>query len=169
MQAFNLTYSCSRIDLRPADQRDNEARPSVEGALPPPLDAEGAAASGLAVPQDRRASRRLSGFITDFLNPSRMQTASREERIAALRQLRAHRNQNGTDEAETRRRRRLTGRLGETLNIRTRARGTSPPASGSTPADSAPDATEGASRHVTESSILEEPRNPATAPAQGRN
>ena len=159
---YLLTLLTSRIDLRPAGERDGEARPSADGTLPPPLDAEGAEASGLAVPQNHRASRRLSGFITDILNPSRMQAASREERIAALRRLREHRNQSVAEEAETRRRRRLTARLGETFGVRTRARGSSPPASGSATSSvpAASDTTAGAARSIPENSIPEEPRSP---------
>ena len=159
-QSIALTFP-SRIDLRPPGERDADARPSADGTLPPPLDAEGAEASGLAVPHNQRASRRLSGFITDILNPSRMQSASREERIAALRRLREHRNQSVAEEAETRRRRRLTARLGETFGVRTRARGASPPASGGTGASlapPAPEASSGAPRSVAESSIPEEPQ-----------
>ncbi|KIW08519.1 uncharacterized protein PV09_01409 [Verruconis gallopava] len=158
---LNVSGTCPlcRIDLRPANEQEGEfGRPSVEGPLPPPLEADGPDSSGLH-PGSNRASRRLSGFITDILNPSRMQSASREERIAALRRLREQRAQSGAEEVETRRRRRLTARLGETFGVRTRARGTSPPASATTGASSSlavPEPQSAPARSIAEESIPEE-------------
>lgn len=67
----------------------------------------------------------MSG-LWEVLNPRRMAHATPEERIEALRRVREQNGQNATEEHETRRRRRLTARLGETFGVRTRARGTSP-------------------------------------------
>lgn len=107
----------SRIDLRPITSVDSASGPSDN--LPPPLDADG------SNPPSNRASRRMSG-IWDILNPRRMAHATPEERIEALRRVREQRGSNPAEELETRRRRRLTARLGETFGVRTRARGTSP-------------------------------------------
>lgn len=75
----------------------------------------------------------MSGFW-EVLNPRRMEHATPEERIEALRRVREQRGSNATEELETRRRRRLTARLGETFGVRTRARGVSPSGSGEIPA-----------------------------------
>jgi shikimate kinase len=89
-----------------------------------------------------------------------MQSASREERIAALRRFREHRRQSVNEDAETRRRRRLTARLGEAFGVRTRgARETSPSPTGAAEPSSSlavPNATAGAARSIAEESIPEE-------------
>jgi len=93
--------------------------------FPPPL--ESGEASELA--PNNRSSRRVSGFW-EILNPRRMEEASPQERIAALRRVHEQRRAtNASEELETRRRRRLTARLGERFGISTRPRGVSPPAS----------------------------------------
>jgi hypothetical protein len=62
--------------------------------------------------------RRQSG-IWDILNPNRMEEATPQERIAALRRVREQRSPG--EELEARRRRRLTLRLQDVFHIRTRA------------------------------------------------
>ncbi|QDS75441.1 hypothetical protein FKW77_003943 [Venturia effusa] len=116
---LNVSGTCPlcRIDLRPVTSIDSVT--ASPDNLPPPLDADGTS------PPSNRASRRMSG-LWEVLNPRRMAHASPEERIEALRRLREHNGRNPTEEQETRRRRRLTARLGETFGVRTRARGTSP-------------------------------------------
>lgn len=115
LTAANNTFS--RIDLRPVTSIDSVPVPTDN--LPPPLEVDG---SG---PPSNRASRRMSG-LWEVLNPRRMAHATPEERIAALRRLREQNGRNIVEDQETRRRRRLTARLGETFGVRTRARGTSP-------------------------------------------
>lgn len=115
IERANIKYS--RIDLRPVTSIDAASGPSDN--LPPPLEVDGPG------PPSNRASRRMSG-LWEILNPRRMAHATPEERIAALRRLREQNGRNPTEEQETRRRRRLTARLGETFGVRTRARGTSP-------------------------------------------
>ncbi|KAE9961392.1 hypothetical protein BLS_002239 [Venturia inaequalis] len=116
---LNVSGTCPlcRIDLRPVTSIDAVSSPPDH--LPPPLEMDG---SG---PPSNRASRRMSG-LWEVLNPRRMAHATPEERIAALRRLREQNQRNSVEELETRRRRRLTARLGETFGVRTRARGTSP-------------------------------------------
>jgi len=60
-----------------------------------------------------------------------MENASPQERIEALRTVREQRAGSANEEVETRLRRRLTARLGETFGVRTRARGASPTLSSS--------------------------------------
>jgi hypothetical protein len=131
---LNVSGTCPlcRHDLRPATSHasDTAAATSTEGDdLPPPLaETEGAAdtteAEGAADstnPQRRRMTR--------FLDLHRLRHAPPDERIAALRRLRAEsRQQHGeaTDDVEERSRRsRLTGRLREAFRIRTRAQDSS--------------------------------------------
>jgi hypothetical protein len=133
----------SRIDLRPTTSRtsDNlsvsEAASSRRPSFAPPLDSEHSDSTTAAGPAASRASRRFSAFL-DTLNPRRMEHASPQERIAALRQLREARRAAPEEEMETRRRRRLTARLHDTFHVRTRPRATaSPPAEAALPEASA--------------------------------
>jgi hypothetical protein len=137
------TYS--RIDLRPVTSRDVDAASATSDNLPPPLDAD---ASG---PSSHRASRRMSGFW-EVLNPRRMEHATPEERIEALRRVREQRGSNPTEELETRRRRRLTARLGETFGVRTRARGASP---------------SGSAEVEVPATVVENPASPTTSAVPG--
>jgi hypothetical protein len=100
-----LLMASSRIDLRPAlTANETPASPAAnETTFPPPLD---------------RQTRRQSA-IWDILNPNRMEEASAQERIAALRHVREQRTP--SEELEARRRRRLTLRLQDVFHIRTRA------------------------------------------------
>lgn len=118
-----LTTFHSRIDLRPATSATNPTTPETlypaapanfTDMFPPPLND--------ADPSSHRASRRLSGMLWDILNPQRMAGAAPAERIAALRRLRESRRTTHSpqDEAEERRRRRLTARFQEAFSIRTR-------------------------------------------------
>jgi hypothetical protein len=99
-----LTLS-SRIDLRPAlTANETPTSPTTdEATFSPPLE---------------RGTRRQSA-IWDILNPNRMEEASAQERIAALRHVREQRSPG--EELEARRRRRLTLRLQDVFHIRTRA------------------------------------------------
>lgn len=121
----NLMFH-SRHDLRPEtatgsnSETDPVTRTSTE--LPPPLNVEGegtieaAESSEDANHQRRRRSR--------FLDLRRLRTAPPEERIAALRELRAQtRTEEPVEDAEEQqsRRARLTGRLRDKFRIRTRA------------------------------------------------
>ncbi|KAF2396087.1 hypothetical protein EJ06DRAFT_585351 [Trichodelitschia bisporula] len=116
---LNVSGTCPlcRIDLRPSSPTSSPT------ALPPPLD---------DVEHNSR-TRRLSGLLDNILNPRHMQEASPAERIAALRTLREQRRGTPEQEAEARRRRRLTIRLQDTFRIRTRTglRGGSPERGGS--------------------------------------
>lgn len=167
---YTLTPS-SRIDLRPKEGTDaNNTLSPNSSQLPPPLEPEAATA-------ENRTSRRFSGFLNEWLNPQRMEEASREQRIAALRRFTEQRRQSTTEEGESRRVRRLTARLGETFGVRTRARGASPPASSSSASASASSPPRSGSvgtagenvRSIAEESIPEELVPHATAAALSAN
>jgi hypothetical protein len=115
---LNVSGTCPlcRIDLRPAATRDETSEPQ----FPPPLDPD--------VVAMRRTSRRASGLqsgMWDLLNPVRMADATAQERLDALRHVREYRRTTPAEEAEARRRRRLTARLQDVFHIRTKARGVS--------------------------------------------
>ena len=111
------TYS--RIDLRPptaGDPNDPEnTDPDSASAATAPTAGTGesadAAANGNLQPSDaRRQSRRFSSFIFNPLNRQRMQEATPEERIQALRQYNAQRQERSMRPDDSRRRR-ISARL----------------------------------------------------------
>ncbi|KAF2432819.1 hypothetical protein EJ08DRAFT_658813 [Tothia fuscella] len=162
---LNVSGTCPlcRIDLRPDAAQNPESPTTDSNTLPPPLE-------GGELATDRRASRRFSGFL-DVLNPRRMAQASPEERLEALRNVQQQRaaGSNPAEEMETRRRRRLTARLGETFGIRTRPRGPSPSPSPEPPrTGTAGGSHQGSSTQI--GTITESPHSPvatstAAAPA----
>ncbi|KAF2672607.1 hypothetical protein BT63DRAFT_450633 [Microthyrium microscopicum] len=120
---LNVSGTCPlcRIDLRPESEqaRDPVNRTATEADIfPPPIDPVEAA--------NRRSSRRQS-MMWDLINPSRMRDATPQERIEALRRVREQRRTSPTEEADARRRRRLTARLHDVFSIRTSSRHESPP------------------------------------------
>lgn len=136
---LNVSGTCPlcRIDLRPSTSHDNanpddpERRGSTErnGSFAPPLDEQQSSENVQEQTQDgfQRASRRFSGFVGGILNPRRMQDATPQERVEALRQLRERQRVAGETEQEARRGRRLTAMLSDTFAVRTRRRGAEAP------------------------------------------
>jgi hypothetical protein len=134
--------------------------PDSTNQLPPPLDGEAEVAT------NNRSSRRLSGFW-DILNPGRMQEASPQERVAALRRVQEQGSgSNSSEDPENRRRRRLSTRLGERFGISTRARGVSPNPAIESRAPTSP-VTE--SPHESNAEMTGMSQAPATAGASSTN
>jgi len=129
---LNVSGTCPlcRVDLRPItstasddpNAEDDERRSSF---APPLISSDGVLDQGLEGLQ--RASRRVSGLARAMLNPRRLENASTQERIAALRRLRERQREAGETEQEARRRRRLTVVLADTFAVRTRRGGAEMP------------------------------------------
>ena len=127
------TNTASRIDLRPTTSNSATADVPATTAsgssiqLPPPLEGDDPAPAAA-----RRSSRRHSIPIWDLLNPRAMREATEQERLQALRLVREEQRARTSpaEEAEARRRRRLTARLHDVFRIHTTTtrRGRSPPA-----------------------------------------
>jgi hypothetical protein len=141
----------SRIDLRPTTSNSatgDAPATTASGSsiqLPPPLEGDDAAAASPATA--RRGSRRHSIPIWELLNPRAMREATAQERLQALRLVREEQRARASpaEEAEARRRRRLTARLHDVFRIHTTTtrRGRSPPAE--TPTSDGEAATQGGS------------------------
>ncbi|KAF2098075.1 hypothetical protein NA57DRAFT_57241 [Rhizodiscina lignyota] len=134
---LNVSGTCPlcRIDLRPptSDANDTgnaETTSSDDGSAVPSLpQGQSAESIGSAQPastpgtnlqpgdaSSRRQSRRLSNLLFNPLNRQRMQDATPEERIQALRQYNA-RNQSGSTNGEREsRRRRISARLSDAFS-----------------------------------------------------
>ena len=132
---LNVSGTCPlcRIDLHPTGSDDGSVDDAEQmGSFAPPLAPPSSSASTdnvheLGLEGFQRASRRVSGLARAMLNPRRMENASTQERIAALRRLRDRLRENGESEQEARRRRRLTAVLSERFSVRTRRRGAETP------------------------------------------
>lgn len=132
---LNVSGTCPlcRIDLRPrpstdsAHTQDPERSASHDGglvALPLEHHLRDWSAQESTTPDGfQRASRRFSGFMGGILNARRMLDASPQERVEALRALRARQQATGETELEARRRRRVTALLSDAFSVRTRRRG----------------------------------------------
>ncbi|PLN77796.1 hypothetical protein BDW42DRAFT_196290 [Aspergillus taichungensis] len=124
----NVSGTCPlcRIDLNPNRAEDATEPAATEGIDSPQ---EGPAAGGGAEGAHLRSHRRLTSYLHGTLNARRMRDATVEERLAALRSVRAehHRQTQDatTDERDERSRRRsgLTTRLRDRFRIRTQAHG----------------------------------------------
>jgi len=132
---LNVSGTCPlcRIDLRPITSDDASIEDAERtGSFAPPLAPPSSSPSTDNIHDQsfealQRASRRVSGLARAMLNPRRMENASTQERIAALRRLRERQRESGETEQEARRRRRLTAVLSERFSVRTRRRGTDTP------------------------------------------
>lgn len=112
---------CSRLDLQPdkktrEDRRGSASTSEIGDALPPPLNLDLG---------DSRASRTGAQRLSHFFDTSRLRTASREERLAALREMRTALGPNeavsADNDDEGRRNASLAAKLKEKFRIRTRA------------------------------------------------
>ncbi|RMJ21113.1 RING finger domain protein [Aspergillus sp. HF37] len=109
----NVSGTCPmcRIDLHPEQAKDEDQNQDDES----PQD-------GVAEGQGNRPRRGIATYVHDRLNTHRMREASVEERLAALRSVRAANRENVQAGEEGRgRRSRLTARFRERFRIRTRA------------------------------------------------
>ena len=116
-----LTNLHSRLDLQPdkkkkEDRRGSASTSEIGDSLPPPLNLDLG---------DSRTNRASSQRLSHFFDTSRLRTASREERLAALREMRTALDSNdarsGDNEDEGHRNASLAAKLKEKFRIRTRA------------------------------------------------
>ncbi|KHO01984.1 Zinc finger, RING/FYVE/PHD-type [Metarhizium album ARSEF 1941] len=121
----NVSGTCPlcRLDLRPGRQAPNDpSSPNPQEHLAPPLVLEGEDGDSPHAIHGNRLSR--------LLDVNRLRQAGVEERIAALRQMRAHSTDHETQVPETPEDRphaaRLTGKLKHKFRIRTRSQPASP-------------------------------------------
>lgn len=111
LEAAARANLCSRIDLHPEQAEDEEENQDEES----PQD-------GAAEGQGNRPRRGIATYMHDRLNAHRMREATVEERLAALRSVRAaNRGDVQAGEEGQGRRSRLTTRFRERFRIRTRA------------------------------------------------